>query len=103
MLWPDRLSRPIYRLASAAHRMAQGDLSTRVDVSGTEEQQVLSFAFNQLASQIQSQVIQLQDKTEELEEKQPGAGANPPFSTKYSFEYQYWGIECGSGGAYPAS
>jgi len=62
------LSRPFYRLASAAHRMGQGDLQTRVEVSGTEEQRVLSYAFNQLAGQIQSQVVQLQQKTAELQE-----------------------------------
>ncbi|MDX9753450.1 MAG: ATP-binding protein [bacterium] len=73
------LSLPIYSLASAARQMAQGDLNTRVDVLGTEELRVLSQAFNQLASQIKTQVDQLQDKTAELE------GANRELNQTHRF------------------
>ncbi len=61
------LARPIYELAETAHRMSQGEYDARVELKGTEEQQVLRSAFNTMAQQIERQFDQLKGKTKELE------------------------------------
>lgn len=62
------LSRPIGELAEASQTMAEGRFDVRVPVSGTEEQRVLSSAFNRMAQRIEQQMAQLQRQTSELEE-----------------------------------
>ncbi|MEW6235583.1 MAG: ATP-binding protein [Candidatus Omnitrophota bacterium] len=62
------LVKPIYELADAARRMSQGDFDARVNVTGTEEQQVLRLTFNSMADRIQRQFEQVRQKTRELEE-----------------------------------
>ncbi len=61
------IARPIFDLAAAANTMAQGQFDVRVPVAGSEEQQILSSSFNQMAERIQNQLEQLQQKTIELE------------------------------------
>ena len=52
--------RPIRRVASASRRLSEGDLDTRVEVTGYGELAVLARSFNQMASS-------LQERTRELE------------------------------------
>ncbi len=66
-LFARTIARPIRELASASHRMSEGEFETRVSVAGTEEQQLLSSSFNLMASRIQLQIEQLHQKTQELE------------------------------------
>lgn len=47
-----RLTRPLLRLAEASQRIAAGDLSTRVAVSGQDEVAMLGRAFNQMADAV---------------------------------------------------
>ncbi|HLA06718.1 MAG TPA: HAMP domain-containing sensor histidine kinase [Anaerolineales bacterium] len=44
----------IHKLKQAAEQLAQGDLQTRVAVSGHDEVAVLAFTFNQMAEQLQA-------------------------------------------------
>lgn len=66
-LFARTIARPIRELASASHRMSEGEFETRVRVVGTEEQQLLSSSFNLMADRIQTQIEQLRQKTLELE------------------------------------
>lgn len=50
-----RMTRPLRALTSAAHRMGDGDLATRVDVGTTDEIGALATAFNTLAANQQRQ------------------------------------------------
>jgi signal transduction histidine kinase len=47
-----RLTRPLLRLAEASKRIAAGELSTRVEVSGGDEVATLGRAFNQMADAV---------------------------------------------------
>jgi len=51
----DRIVNPIHKLTSAAQSMAQGDLSTRVDVGGKDEIGALARAFNTMAGSLARQ------------------------------------------------
>lgn len=48
-----RLIRPIQALTAAAERLSAGDLSTRVQTSGSDEIAVLALTFNQMAESLQ--------------------------------------------------
>jgi len=61
------ISRPISELASAASRLAKGDLSTKVRVKTSGEVQMLVDSFNGMTQDLQKNISQLEDKTQELE------------------------------------
>ncbi len=61
------IDKPIHELATAARHMTNGDYDVRVREKGTEEQRILGSTFNQLAEQIQNQLVQLKQQTHELE------------------------------------
>lgn len=48
------IARPLHRVAEAARRMAQGDLSARATPAGPEEIQALARAFNEMGEKVQS-------------------------------------------------
>ena len=50
-----RISRPIASLTHAAHRMTEGDLSTRVETDGSDELAQLGSAFNDMAQSLEAQ------------------------------------------------
>lgn len=55
-LWlAQRILQPVQALTLAAHKMAAGDLSQRVNVSGKDELGELSHSFNQMAAGLQQQ------------------------------------------------
>lgn len=64
------LSRPVTALANAAHRLRQGDFSTRVPVERNNELGDLELAFNQMAGELQEHTDHLEsmvyERTEEL-------------------------------------
>lgn len=66
----DRLARSIVRpaqdLAAAAHRLGDGDLSTRVDPEGPPELVDLAGAFNSLGSQVSSMLVRERELVAEL-------------------------------------
>ncbi len=70
VLVADRLARSIVRpaqeLASAAHRLGGGDLSTRVEPDGPPELVELSGAFNSLGSQVSSMLDRERELVAEL-------------------------------------
>jgi PAS domain S-box-containing protein len=51
------LSQPIIKLADAANRLAEGDLTTRVKVETTGEVQTLVNSFNQMAQELQQTIL----------------------------------------------
>lgn len=59
---------PVRRTASAASRLADGDLDTRVEVEGTDEMARLGGAFNDMASSLQEQ-IQEYDELSRLQQR----------------------------------
>lgn len=66
----DRLVRPIGRLASAADRVANGDLDARVnEEKGNDEIAVLSRAFNHMTEQVQRQRGSLVDANVQLDQR----------------------------------
>jgi signal transduction histidine kinase len=50
------VARPLRRLARAARRAGEGDLSVRVDVEGSAEQREVAFAFNEMTARVQRMV-----------------------------------------------
>jgi two-component system sensor histidine kinase BaeS len=48
-----RLTKPVYALTQAARRIADGDMSQRVEVNGKDELAMLGVAFNQMADSLQ--------------------------------------------------
>lgn len=50
------ITRPLRRLASAARRAGEGDLSTRVEVEGSLEQREVGQAFNEMTGRVQRMV-----------------------------------------------
>ncbi len=52
-LLADTLMRPIRQLTAAAQRLAQGDLSQRVEIDGKDEITLLGRTFNQMAASLQ--------------------------------------------------
>jgi len=59
--------RPIDRMRRASERMAEGNLRTRVPVTGAAEVARLASAFNEMASQLRADRAALQERLEELE------------------------------------
>jgi two-component system, NtrC family, nitrogen regulation sensor histidine kinase NtrY len=52
--WADRLSRPVQRLTDALHRVAAGDLSTRVASTGRDDEIGVAIgAFNEMAERVE--------------------------------------------------
>ncbi|MDH4171790.1 MAG: HAMP domain-containing histidine kinase [Acidimicrobiia bacterium] len=70
VLVADRLARsfvrPAQELAAAAHRLGDGDLSTRVDPDGPPELVELSGTFNSLGSQVSSMLARERELVAEL-------------------------------------
>ena len=64
----DRLVRPVGQLAAAAGRIEQGDFSTRVPVTRTEDEiQTLAAAFNQMTDRLEEQTGALRTANAQLE------------------------------------
>ena len=61
-----KFSRPIVELANAASDLANGDLSTRVNVKSTGEVRVLVDSFNKMTTNLQTANQDLNSKAEEL-------------------------------------
>lgn len=53
-----RLMRPVQRTAQAARRIAQGDLDTRLAISGEDEMAQMGRAFNNMAESLQHQIAE---------------------------------------------
>lgn len=64
-----QIAKPIGQLASASKRVAQGDLSTPVDVKSSNEIGVLANSFNQMIVSLKKSRGELQQWGEELERK----------------------------------
>ena len=64
-----QIAKPIGQLASASERVAQGDLSTPVDVKSSNEIGVLTHSFNQMIVSLKKSRGELQQWGEELERK----------------------------------
>jgi signal transduction histidine kinase len=64
-----QITKPIGQLASASERVAQGDLSTLVDVQSSNEVGVLAHSFNQMIVSLKKSRDELQQWGEELESK----------------------------------
>ncbi|GAI88277.1 unnamed protein product, partial [marine sediment metagenome] len=64
-----QIAKPIGQLASASERVAQGDLSTSVDVKSSNEVGVLANSFNQMIVSLKNARDELQQWGEELETK----------------------------------
>lgn len=62
LMWIRReMMLPLDELAKAARRLGRGDLSVRVTPRGVEELALAGTAFNQMAEEIEQQVLQLQE------------------------------------------
>ncbi|GAI67475.1 unnamed protein product, partial [marine sediment metagenome] len=64
-----QIAKPVAQLASASERVAQGDLSTSVDVKSSNEIGVLANSFNQMIVSLKKSRGELQQWGEELERK----------------------------------
>ena len=64
-----QIAKPIGQLARASERVAQGDLSTPVDVKSSNEIGVLAHSFNEMIASLKKSRDELQQWGEELEEK----------------------------------
>ena len=64
-----QITKPIRQLASASERVAQGDLSTPVDVTSSNEVGVLAHSFNQMIVSLKKSRDELQQWGEELERR----------------------------------
>ncbi len=64
-----QIAKPIGQLASASERVAQGDLSTPVDVKSSNEVGVLAHSFNQMIVSLKKSRDELQQWGEELERR----------------------------------
>jgi len=64
-----QITKPIQRLASASERVAQGDLSTSVDIKSSNEVGVLAHSFNQMIVSLKKSRDELQQWGEELERR----------------------------------
>jgi len=64
-----QITKPIGQLASASERVAQGDLSTPVDIKSSNEVGVLARSFNQMIVSLKKARGELQQWGEELERK----------------------------------
>ena len=64
-----QIAKPVGQLASASERVAQGDLSTSVDVKSSNEIGVLAHSFNQMIVSLKKSRGELQQWGEELERR----------------------------------
>ena len=64
-----QIAKPIGQLATASERVAQGDLSTSVDVKSSNEVGVLAHSFNQMIVALKKSRDELQQWGEELEKR----------------------------------
>ncbi|PPR11571.1 MAG: Sensor protein kinase WalK [Alphaproteobacteria bacterium MarineAlpha11_Bin1] len=70
LVFANRLSRPISDLASAAERVREGDLSTRVrEEPNSDELGLLSRAFNRMTDQLEGQRHELVEANRQLDER----------------------------------
>jgi signal transduction histidine kinase len=60
-----RLARPILKLRRGAEKIAQGDLSTRIDVRTGDDVETLARDFNRMADQLQDYTVGLERKVSE--------------------------------------
>ena len=65
MVFAGTLSKPINRLAFASRRFAQGDFSSRVEMTSGNEIGELAFTFNRMAGEIEDQIRRLKQAAEE--------------------------------------
>lgn len=61
-----RATQPIQQVAKTVEKLGQGDLATRIEVSGTDELAVLGRSVNQMAGRIQTLLGTLQHNAEQL-------------------------------------
>jgi methyl-accepting chemotaxis protein PixJ len=61
----NRATRPLIDAADAVQKLGQGELDTRIDVSGEDELAVLGSNINQMAGEIQSLLSQTQQQAEQ--------------------------------------
>jgi two-component system, OmpR family, phosphate regulon sensor histidine kinase PhoR len=66
LLGADRLARPVRQLTQVAERVAQGDLSARLLVSGEDDMAVLARSFNRMAAYLQDEVATLTEEESRL-------------------------------------
>ena len=66
VVFPMRLMRPITALREATSRLANGDLTARVDLLRNDELGALALAFNQMTDTIRAQIVEQQRANEEL-------------------------------------
>ena len=64
-----KFTNPILRLDHAALRMAQGDLSQPIDVSGNDELSTLAQSFAHMRDEIQRKIQELEDLNAELDQR----------------------------------
>ena len=64
------ISRPVRRLTEAAEKIAAGDYSAAVHLTGTDELGVLGRAFNDMTAQIRRSITALEEKNALLVETQ---------------------------------
>jgi len=67
-LFAGEISRPVQKLATAAHRLAGGDYSTRVTVHSRNEVGVLADAFNQMGRRSRRAIEEIKRRAEENKE-----------------------------------
>jgi methyl-accepting chemotaxis protein PixJ len=65
----NRGTRPILQASSAVEKLGQGDLDTRIPVTGSDELAVLGSNINQMAGQIQSLLGNLRESAAEIEQQ----------------------------------
>jgi len=64
-----QITKPIQQLAGASERVAQGDLSTPVEVKSSNEVGVLAYSFNQMMASLRNSREELQQWGKELEKR----------------------------------
>jgi two-component system, NtrC family, sensor kinase len=63
------ITEPLHKLVSATQRVAQGDLSCRIEVKGDDELAVLANAFNEMTIRLQQSLSLLSQQNETLENR----------------------------------
>ncbi len=70
MLLSRQIAKPIRQLATASERVAQGDMSTAVDVKSSNEVGTLARSFNQMVVSLKKSLGELERRTESLRQSE---------------------------------